>query len=64
MAKEFLMTQIIFVTIMGVCWTANLLKFADCDFEYGVPLTCEIIHGVGLFPPFSVATVWFATDLP
>lgn len=60
--KKILLTQFIFIVVVGGFWVGNLMKFAECDFKFGTPLTCEIIHGVGIFPPFSVATYWFTTD--
>jgi len=42
------------------CWATNAYKFTQCDFES--PYKCEVVHGVGLIPVVSLATVWVDTD--
>lgn len=48
------------VLILAVLWVFNFVKLTRCDFES--PWKCEVIHGIGLFPPAQVVTVWFGTD--
>lgn len=48
------------VLILVVLWVFNFVKLTRCDFES--PWKCEAIHGIGLFPPIQVLTVWFGTD--
>ena len=38
----------------------NFYKLTKCDFD--APLKCEVIHGLGVFPPLSIITVWFGHD--
>jgi len=38
----------------------NAYKLVNCDFES--PYRCEAIHGIGLFPVFSLVTVFFESD--
>ncbi|MCA9333537.1 hypothetical protein KC963_00655 [Candidatus Saccharibacteria bacterium] len=48
------------VLILAVLWVFNFVKLTLCDFES--PWQCEAIHGIGLFPPVQVISVWFGTD--
>lgn len=49
------------VVIGGVtAYVVNFNKFANCDFE--APVKCEVIHGIGLIPAFTLITVWFDSD--
>lgn len=41
-------------------WILNFIKLTDCDFKS--PYKCEVIHAVGIIPPFSVATVWYNSE--
>ena len=50
-----------FVTFICVStWMINLDEFTHCDFK--APYKCEIVHGIGLFPPANFITMWFGGD--
>lgn len=51
---------VLILMIIGICWVKNLKRLSDCDFN--APYRCEVIHGLGVVPMFSVATVWFDSD--
>jgi len=52
----YAVTFLITLTAFGI----NIKKLTECDFES--PYKCEIIHGIGLFPPFSLFTVWYKSE--
>ncbi len=54
-----LLMVIIVVFILG-SWIVNLYKFMQCDFD--TPLRCEVIHGIGIFPPIAPFVVFADTD--
>ncbi len=59
--KTIFSISLIFSLVYIVTWGANLVKFADCDFNS--PYRCELIHGVGVVvPAASLVTVWFKDD--
>ena len=58
--KALALGYILFIVLIIGCWINNFVDLVDCDFE--VPLRCEVIHSVGLFPPFSLVTSWFESD--
>ena len=49
----------LFVIVMWGCWGVNLWKLTQCDFE--APYKCEVTHGVGLYPPAEMFTLWIDT---
>lgn len=57
---EFVLTSLLLLIFIGVCWAYNLVKLTQCDFESSY--RCEIIHAIGLVPAFSPITVWFDVD--
>lgn len=58
--KHFFSAIAIFIAINVVTWIINIVKLTDCDFK--TPYRCEVLHGVGLFPPINVVTAWMSTD--
>lgn len=50
---------ILILFVLGT-WVTNLAKLNDCDFIS--PYRCEVVHGLGLFGPIALVTVWFETD--
>lgn len=58
MSHNFLILLVSLGTIGGYGY--NAYKLTQCDFES--PYKCEVIHAVGMLPPFWVAAVWFDTD--
>ena len=51
---------VLFAIALVASYITNFVKFTNCDFE--APYKCEVIHGVGIIPPFSILTVWFDSD--
>lgn len=51
---------VLILTIIGISWVMNLKRLSACDFN--APYRCEVIHGLGIVPMFSVVTVWFDSD--
>ena len=45
---------------VGISWLVNLFKLTECDFN--APYRCETVHGIGIFPPAALVTVWLETD--
>ena len=58
--KNFLVVIVVLSIITAVTWIGNFVKLTNCDFQS--PYRCEVIHGVGLFPPLNIVTVWFNSD--
>lgn len=57
----FMKTFIFVLWIFTIgCWIGNLMKLTQCDFQ--APVKCEIVHGIGIFWPLSLVTVWVWTD--
>lgn len=54
------MVIVILVILFLGSWLVNFVKLTRCDFES--PWKCEVVHGIGLFPPIQVISVWFGTD--
>ena len=52
----------IFWLSVFICWPCNLYKLTQCDFDSDTSWKPEAIHAIGLFPPASLATVWYGTD--
>ena len=52
--------NLLFIVVIAGCWIGNLAKFCKSDFK--APYKREIIHGIGIVPVVSVATVWFNID--
>lgn len=54
------------IIVLGIiaCWFVNAYKLFNCDFKGGdnKDWKCEAIHGLGLFPPVSLVSVWFDSD--
>jgi len=47
--------------LLVLFWFANIIRFAQCDFES--PYSCEVSHSLGIImAPAAAVTVWFATD--
>ena len=58
---RFIIMIPVFLGIIGLlAFVLNIVKLTDCDFA--APYRCEAVHGIGLFPPAAIVTVWFATD--
>ncbi len=55
--KYLVIIQLLLLALFGTAWFVNLYKFTQCDFAPS--WKGEIIHGVGIFPPASIVTVWF-----
>lgn len=51
---------ICFVVAVIGSWITNVVKLTDCDFQ--APYKCEVLHGVGIFPPVALVTAWSGTD--
>jgi len=41
-------------------WVKNIVKLAHCDFK--APYKAEVVHAVGILPPFGVITGWLNID--
>lgn len=54
------MLVVIAILSFPTAWLINGYKLTQCDFESDYK--CEIIHGIGLFGPLAVFTVWTNTD--
>lgn len=51
---------VVVVLVFLATWSVNMYKLTQCDFES--PYRCEVIHGLGAIPLFSIGTVWASTD--
>lgn len=49
-----------FIVWFVASWATNFYKLTECDFNE--PYKCEVIHGVGVIPPFAFVTAWFSID--
>jgi hypothetical protein len=47
---------VVVVVVVAVGWVKNVIKLANCDFA--APYKCEVIHALGLIPPFGAITGW------
>lgn len=54
------LVAVFFVAAVFFIWGTNAYKLTQCDFES--PFKCEIVHGIGVFGPLSLFTVWSDTD--
>jgi len=57
-----LFVLVFFQAILPICsltaWCVNFFKLTQCDFQ--APYKGEVIHAVGIIPPFALVTVWFS----
>lgn len=51
---------LLILILILIPWMWNFEKLLDCDFK--PDYRCEVIHGLGLFPPAAFVTVWFEDD--
>lgn len=51
---------IVFFLAFVTLYIVNWVQFTSCDFK--PDYRCEAIHLVGLVPPASIITVWYAVD--
>lgn len=51
---------IVFVLASVISYIVNWVQFTSCDFKSDY--RCEAIHFVGLVPPVSIVTMWYAVD--
>ena len=54
-----IMPLIVFLILLAG-WGQSIHKFTKCDFE--APYKCEIVYGVGLFPPIGMFVGWINID--